>query len=84
MKFLYGKWTEYIKCCSAAAYEQWAKERGEEASAQTPSHTPKKMLAKLNSFKVGALRSMSIQDVSIWCYLYSYSYLFAFLGQGYT
>ncbi|KAF9797164.1 hypothetical protein SFRURICE_018634 [Spodoptera frugiperda] len=62
IKFLYGKWTEYIKCCSAAAYEQWAKERGEEASSQTPSHTPKKMLAKLNSFKVGALRSMSIQD----------------------
>uniref|UniRef100_A0A2A4JUD5 Oxysterol-binding protein n=1 Tax=Heliothis virescens TaxID=7102 RepID=A0A2A4JUD5_HELVI len=62
LKFLYGKWTEYIKCCSAAAYEQWARERGEEASAQTPSHTPKKMLAKLNSFKVGALRSMSIQD----------------------
>ncbi|PZC81391.1 hypothetical protein B5X24_HaOG212843 [Helicoverpa armigera] len=62
LKFLYGKWTEYIKCCSASAYEAWARERGEEASAQTPSHTPKKMLAKLNSFKVGALRSMSIQD----------------------
>lgn len=64
IKFLYGKWTEFIKCCSAAAYDQWAKERGEEASSQTPAHTPKKMLAKLNSFKVGALRSMSIQDVS--------------------
>ncbi|XP_053611883.1 oxysterol-binding protein-related protein 1 isoform X2 [Plodia interpunctella] len=62
IRFLYGKWTEYIKCCSAGAYEQWAKERGEEASQQTPSHTPKKVLAKLNSFKVGALRSMSVQD----------------------
>ncbi|XP_050344870.1 oxysterol-binding protein-related protein 1 isoform X2 [Nymphalis io] len=60
LKFLYGKWTEYIKCCSAAAHEQWARERGDDA--QTPSHTPKKVLAKLNSFKVGALRSMSIQD----------------------
>lgn len=49
--------------CSASAHEQWARERGEEASA-TPAHTPKKVLAKLNSFKVGALRSMSIQDVS--------------------
>ncbi|RVE43342.1 hypothetical protein evm_012013 [Chilo suppressalis] len=63
LRFLYGKWTEYIKCCSSAAHEQWSKERGEEAAAQnTPSHTPKKVLAKLNSFKVGALRSMSIQD----------------------
>lgn len=63
LRFLYGKWTESIKCCSSAAYEQWAKENGE-SSSQTPSHTPKKVLAKLNSFKVGALRSMSIQDVS--------------------
>ncbi|XP_072939299.1 oxysterol-binding protein-related protein 1-like [Epargyreus clarus] len=62
LRYLYGKWTEYIKCCSAAVYEQWAKERGDEAGGQTPSHTPKKVLAKLNSFKVGALRSMSIQD----------------------
>ncbi|XP_047520600.1 oxysterol-binding protein-related protein 1 isoform X2 [Pieris napi] len=63
LRYLYGKWTQYIKCCSAATYEQWAKERGEDASTQqTPSHTPKKVLAKLNSFKVGALRSMSIQD----------------------
>lgn len=63
IRYLYGKWTEFIKCCSANAYEQWARERGEEASAaQTPAHTPKKVLAKLNSFKVGALRSMSIQE----------------------
>ncbi|XP_022126297.2 oxysterol-binding protein-related protein 1 isoform X2 [Pieris rapae] len=63
LRYLYGKWTQYIKCCSAATYEQWAKERGEDATTQqTPSHTPKKVLAKLNSFKVGALRSMSIQD----------------------
>ncbi|VVD05749.1 unnamed protein product, partial [Leptidea sinapis] len=59
LRFLYGKWTQYIKCCSASAYEQWAKDRGEEAGTQ---QTPKKVLAKLNSFKVGALRSMSIQD----------------------
>lgn len=62
---MYGKWTEFIKVCSSAAHEQWAKEKGDESSSQTPSHTPKKVLAKLNSFKVGALRSMSIQDVSI-------------------
>ncbi|KAJ0182272.1 hypothetical protein K1T71_001641 [Dendrolimus kikuchii] len=64
LRFLYGKWTEYIKCCSAATYDQWLREKGDEASGtqQTPSHTPKKVLAKLNSFKVGALRSMSIQD----------------------
>ncbi|XP_045780012.1 oxysterol-binding protein-related protein 1 isoform X8 [Maniola jurtina] len=63
LRFLYGKWTEYIKVCSPAAYDQWVKERGEESGTQqTPSHTPKKVLAKLNSFKVGALRSMSIQD----------------------
>ncbi|OWR40947.1 putative oxysterol-binding protein 1A [Danaus plexippus plexippus] len=62
LRFLYGKWTEFIKVCSASAHEAWARERGDEGTQQTPSHTPKKVLAKLNSFKVGALRSMSIQD----------------------
>ncbi|KAL4703732.1 hypothetical protein ACJJTC_016739 [Scirpophaga incertulas] len=60
LRFLYGKWTECVKVCSAAAHERWAREH-EDAPAPA-QHTPKKVLAKLNSFKVGALRSMSIQD----------------------
>ncbi|KOB73092.1 Oxysterol-binding protein, partial [Operophtera brumata] len=52
----------FIMDANSSAHEKWARERGDESSSQTPSHTPKKVLAKLNSFKVGALRSMSIQD----------------------
>ncbi|GBP38692.1 Oxysterol-binding protein-related protein 1 [Eumeta japonica] len=32
LRFVYGKWTQCIKCCSIEDYERWCKERGEDAA----------------------------------------------------
>ncbi|XP_017018456.1 oxysterol-binding protein-related protein 2 [Drosophila kikkawai] len=62
--FLYGKWTEFIKCCSAESYSQYLKQgtRKNDDFDGSPNGTPKKMFSKLNSFKLNSFRSLSIQD----------------------
>ncbi|XP_017090234.2 oxysterol-binding protein-related protein 2 [Drosophila bipectinata] len=62
--FLYGKWTEFIKCCSADSYTQYLRQgsRKNDDFDGSPNGTPKKMFSKLNSFKLNSFRSLSIQD----------------------
>lgn len=71
VKFLYGKWSNYIKCTDIRSYEQYVKENSHkfklgdmknftDYSGPTP-HTPKRVLAKFNTFKMGSsmFKSMS-------------------------
>lgn len=59
------------------SYEEWCREqkRSEEGAGgsgeggarggqgDSPAHTPRRVLAKLNSLKVGAFKSVSLQEV---------------------
>uniref|UniRef100_A0A1B6J4L6 Oxysterol-binding protein n=2 Tax=Homalodisca liturata TaxID=320908 RepID=A0A1B6J4L6_9HEMI len=66
--FIYGKWTEFIKVTDFASYEIYAKDNADKFRSDgkapnfsdSPAHTPKKVLAKLNSFKMGSFKSMSM------------------------
>ncbi|KAK5639621.1 hypothetical protein RI129_012113 [Pyrocoelia pectoralis] len=72
--FLYGKWTEFIKCVDYHAYEEYHNENsnkfkrdrdGETRSKSpndSPSHTSRKVLQKLNSLKVSAFKSNTTQE----------------------
>ncbi|XP_076325986.1 oxysterol-binding protein-related protein 1-like [Tachypleus tridentatus] len=71
LRFLYGKWTDYLKSAKVEAYEEYIRthptkfcppDRSEtenvkntpllnSASTSSPTHNPKKMVSKLNSFK---------------------------------
>ncbi|KAL1123280.1 hypothetical protein AAG570_002366 [Ranatra chinensis] len=71
LHFLYGKWTEFIRCTNYASYEEYFKEnahkfksegKGPSNNSDSPSHTPKKVLAKLNSLKVGFKSQNSVSD----------------------
>lgn len=71
--FVYGKWTEFIKCCDYASYEEYIKENSKmkkdsdcrsKSPNDSPSHTPRKVLQKFNSLKVGPFKSNSTQEVS--------------------
>lgn len=60
LKFLYGKWTDFIRCTDYSNFEDYYREnahkfrRGDDKKgSESPSHTPKKVLAKLNSLKMG-------------------------------
>lgn len=72
VRFIYGKWTEFIKCTDYDSYEEYLKEnthkfkRSERSKSpnESPAHTPRKVLSKLNSLKMASFRSLSIQDVS--------------------
>lgn len=71
MRFIYGKWTEFIKCTDYESYEEYLKEnphkfrRSERSKSpnESPAHTPRKVLSKLNSLKMSSFRSLSIQEV---------------------
>lgn len=71
LHFLYGKWTEFIKCTDINSYEEYMKEnshkfkRDERSKSpnESPAHTPRKVLSKLNSLKMSSFRSLSIQEV---------------------
>lgn len=68
--FIYGKWTEFIKCTDYISYEEYLKEnphkfrKGDRSKSpnESPAHTPRKVLSKLNSLKMSSFRSLSIQD----------------------
>lgn len=73
LHFLYGKWTEFIKCTDINSYDEYMKdnahkfrrdERSKSPGGDSPAHTPRKVLSKLNSLKMSSFRSLSIQDVS--------------------
>lgn len=71
--FIYGKWTEFLKCTDYSSYDEYLKDNahkfkkdGEMRSKSpndSPSHTPKKVLQKLNSLKVSPFsKSTSAQE----------------------
>lgn len=73
LHFLYGRWTELLKCTDFDSYEEYLRvnpnkfKRHEERSKspnESPAHTPRKVLSKLNSLKMSSFRSLSIQDDS--------------------
>ncbi|XP_022915451.1 oxysterol-binding protein-related protein 1 [Onthophagus taurus] len=68
--FIYGKWTEFLKCVDYPSYEDYTKEslqkgkRESKSPNESPSHTPKKVLQKLNSLKVSPFKNAeSVDDV---------------------
>lgn len=72
LQFIYGKWTEFIKSTDYDSYEDYVKENSHKfkndkskSPNESPAHTPRKVLSKLNSLKMSSFRSLSIQDVSL-------------------
>ncbi|XP_017772610.1 PREDICTED: oxysterol-binding protein-related protein 2 isoform X2 [Nicrophorus vespilloides] len=71
--YLYGKWTEFLKCCDYSSYEEYLKENSHKfkkdgdgrskSPNDSPSHTPRKVLQKLNSLKVGPFKSSQHESV---------------------
>lgn len=71
--FIYGKWTEFIKCTDYASYEEYLKENSHKFKREndrskspndSPSHTSRKVLQKLNSLKVSSFKPNSSQEVN--------------------
>ncbi|XP_055528806.1 oxysterol-binding protein-related protein 2 isoform X1 [Wyeomyia smithii] len=69
--FLYGKWTEFIKCTDYASYEEYCKENGHKfkrpedrskSPNESPGTTPRKVFSKLNSLKMSSFKSLSISE----------------------
>ncbi|XP_063976836.1 oxysterol-binding protein-related protein 2 [Diachasmimorpha longicaudata] len=54
--FLYGKWTERLRSCEPALYEDTLERIKREAKSPQGSPGHKKVLAKLNSLKIGAFK----------------------------
>ncbi|XP_044741981.1 oxysterol-binding protein-related protein 1-like [Chrysoperla carnea] len=79
--FLYGKWTDFIKCTDMTSYDEYLRDnahkfslyskKGESSDGRSkspndsPSNTPRKVLQKLNSLKVGPFKSNSVQQESV-------------------
>ncbi|XKL68684.1 hypothetical protein PGB90_006453 [Kerria lacca] len=70
LRFLYGKWSEHMKSTDMNSYEEYLKENsykfkssdGKNSSDSSPTpNTPKRVLSKFNSFKMGSsmFRSMT-------------------------
>ncbi|XP_019865898.1 oxysterol-binding protein-related protein 2 [Aethina tumida] len=73
LQYVYGKWTEFIKCVDYSTYEEYAKEHshkfkkdGDRSKSpnDSPSHTSRKVLQKLNSLKVSSFKSNSTAQES--------------------
>nr|CAH7763076.1 unnamed protein product [Callosobruchus chinensis] len=70
--FLYGKWTEFLKCTDNNSYEEYVKENGSKQHSSnskymkspndSPSHASKKVLQKLSSLKLSSFKSMSVAE----------------------
>ncbi|XP_065165108.1 oxysterol-binding protein-related protein 2-like isoform X2 [Atheta coriaria] len=72
LHFLYGKWTDFIKCVDYASYEEYtAKDRKgcegarSKSPNDSPSHAPRRVMQRFNSLKVGPFKSNSVQQESI-------------------
>jgi oxysterol-binding protein-related protein 1/2 len=72
LHFLYGRWTELLKSTDIDSYDEYlrvnpnkfkrSEERSKSPCGESPAHTPRKVLSKLNSLKMSSFRSLSIQD----------------------
>ncbi|CAH1716420.1 unnamed protein product [Chironomus riparius] len=69
--FLYGRWTDVLKCTDYDSYEAYLKDNpnrfkrsdgSKSPNSESPAHTPRKVFSKLNSLKMSSFRSLSIQD----------------------
>lgn len=65
---MYGKWTEFIRCTDYTNFEEYYKDNAhkfrrtdDKKGGESPSHTPKKVLAKLNSLKMPSFKSQNSQ-----------------------
>ncbi|GJQ68247.1 hypothetical protein Trydic_g10772 [Trypoxylus dichotomus] len=73
--FIYGKWTELLKCADYGMYDEYIKENAHKlkkdadfrnkSPSDSPSNTPKKVLQKLNSLKVGPFSKSSSTQESV-------------------
>nr|CAH0108092.1 unnamed protein product [Daphnia galeata] len=61
--FLYGKWTDFMKSTDIKSFDEYSNSsssnRGlnrSESSKESVTHTPRKMLAKLNSLTIGSFK----------------------------
>nr|CAD7408369.1 unnamed protein product [Timema poppensis] len=71
LNFLYGKWTEFIRCTDVISYEEYMRKnvhkfrregdsKGKSTTPnESPLHNPKTVLSKLNSLKVSPFKSSS-------------------------
>nr|CAD7265263.1 unnamed protein product [Timema shepardi] len=71
LNFLYGKWTEFIRCTDVISYEEYMRKnvhkfrregdsKGKSTTPnESPLHNPKTVLSKLNSLKVSPFKSNS-------------------------
>lgn len=65
---MYGKWTDFIKCVDIGAYNDYMREnshkfkRDDRSPNESPAHTPRKLLSKMNSLKMSSFRSLSMQE----------------------
>ncbi|KAL1493237.1 hypothetical protein ABEB36_011329 [Hypothenemus hampei] len=60
--YVYGKWTEVIKCVDYSSYEEYTRQSSNNRNKSpndSPSHTSRKMLQKFNSLKVSTFRSQN-------------------------
>lgn len=70
---MYGKWTEFIRSTDIEAYDEYMKDNAHKfrrddksrSPSDSPAHTPRKVLSKLNSLKMSSFKSLSIQEVFI-------------------
>lgn len=70
IKFMYGKWTELFRVTDPQSYEDYLKENAHKFKSEgkksdksdSPAHTPKKVLAKLNSLKVSPFKASVSTD----------------------
>lgn len=70
--FIYGKYTEFLKCTSYDAYNEYFKDNSHKfkrhddhrskSPNESPAHTPRKVLSKLNSLKMSSFKSLSVQE----------------------
>ncbi|KAJ8918761.1 hypothetical protein NQ315_015081 [Exocentrus adspersus] len=70
--FLYGKWTEFLKCIDYQSYEEYVKDNSikfypanskNKSPNDSPSHTSRKVLQKLNSLKVSTFKNSTQESV---------------------
>lgn len=72
LKFMYGKWTEIFRVTDPQSYEDYLKEnahkfrsddkKSKSDKTDSPAHTPRRVLAKLNSLKVSPFRASVSTD----------------------
>ena len=72
LRFIYGKWSDYVKTAGVEDYEEYMKQHSQRfrvpdrpaTDSSTPS-TPRKMMSKLNSFTRQLTGSDSVDDSSV-------------------